>query len=463
MLMESLSSAIAERTATVGVIGLGYVGLPLSVAFTRAGFSVRGFDIDKKKVNELEEGHSYVEDVSDGTLQTTLERGFVPSTDLTGLEKCEIIIFAVPTEFTEGSPDMSALAAAAETAGFERDGQGDTLYVVASTVYPGAVDDVIRPALTRGGPGQSGTRIAVVPERLSPGSGHEIREIPVVVGANNKSTRDAAAELFSTVAAGVTTVDSTKAAAAAKLLENTYRLVNISLVNEFALFARQEGIDVWETIEAAATKPFGFAPFYPGVGAGGHCTPVDPQFLAWRSSQHDVRLDTIETATEINREMPGIVVSALEETLAERECDLSDTQVHAVGLTYKPGVADVRNSPAMDICERLAARSVPVHAVDPLVSRGTHPIPDVLQFDRTITANDVESEDILIYLVDHPSIGVSDVVDKVSFTFDVTNSLDVPDAQQIHTFAGCDGVSTQEEVRYNVPNHASTPRHSDDT
>jgi nucleotide sugar dehydrogenase len=415
------SNTIGPGRTTIGVVGLGYVGLPLSVAFTDAGYDVIGFDIDADRIESLESGHSPVEDVSDTQLEAALETGFEPTDRSARLAACDVFVFAVPTGVSaDGSPDMSALSAAVETAAAERPEDEVTLFTIGSTIYPGAVDDVVRPAIERGGIPAHMSHVAVAPERLSPGSGYGLGDIPVVVGADTGAALDMATALFRPVAADVHQVGSTQIAAMAKLIENTYRLVNISLVNDLATTADRLDVDIWAAIEAADTKPFGFQAFYPGVGIGGHCIPVDPEFLAWRTRQEGAVADVIETASDLNEEMPGHVVSRVLESLRAEGHEPSSASVLGVGLTYKPNVTDFRNSAAIDACNRLAEECGSVSAYDPIAS--DPPVEDAVEVLQDDPA--YGGYDLVVLLVGHDDLDTDTLLASASSIFDTTNTLD---------------------------------------
>ncbi|MFC6952963.1 nucleotide sugar dehydrogenase [Halorubellus litoreus] len=429
--MGSMLDAIDAGDASLGVVGLGYVGLPLSVAFQQAGLDVVGYDVDAERVDALREGESYVEDVSGDALDAALANGFTPTTDADALGDCAVLAFAVPTGVNpDGTPDVSAVEAAVETATAQRAPGEETLFVVASTVYPGTVGDVVRPAIERGGLDSDDALVAVVPERLNPGSAFELSDIPVVVGSDTERGVAVASALFDEVAKTVHPVSSTQVAAASKLLENTYRLVNISLVNELAAVADDFDVDIWEAIEAASTKPFGFQAFYPGVGAGGHCIPVDPKFLSWRARQEDDRLAMVETAAEVNDRMPSRVAARTRDALRADDIAPNEASVLVVGLTYKPNVTDYRNSPAVAACNRLADTCGTVAAYDPVAADA--PVDDGV--DVLTTRPAYGDYDLVAVFVAHDVLDTDAIVAESSRVFDSTNSLDAS-AKTVLTFA----------------------------
>lgn len=412
---EKLLYRIANREATVGVVGLGYVGLPLSLSFVESGFQVRGFDIDDYRVRELEECASYVDDVSDERLSAALETGFQPSTDEVIINDCDVYVIAVPTGMNVGTPDMSAVKAAARTV-TERSGPRETLVVVSSTVYPGATKEVVKPIVDsdRDDP----THFAMVPERLNPGGEYGFSDIPLVVGADSDESGAAATELFETVVASTYPVDSTETAELAKTLENTYRMVNIALVNELVTLAEGLDADVWDAIDAAATKPFGFQPFRPGPGVGGHCIPIDPQFLAWRAEELGTKLSLLNGAQRVNERMPALVADRVETTLRNRDIDPDEARILALGAAYKPDVGDTRNSPALQVVEALP-EDTEVIVADP----HTEATEVARELIRTPTASEIQSADIVVLLVDHDEFNLNAIGEHASLVFDTRDAM----------------------------------------
>ncbi|NHN40920.1 nucleotide sugar dehydrogenase [Halorubellus sp. JP-L1] len=414
MTTGSLHEAIADRSATVGVLGLGYVGLPLSLAFVDAGFAVRGFDVDQYRVRELQAGLSYVDDVTDEELQRGLESGFEPSDDPSVLADCDAYVLAVPTGMDD-APDMSAIEAASRTVA-EQSGPGETLVVVSSTVYPGATREVVAPIVddARDAP----TRFAMVPERLNPGGEYAFGDIPLVVGADSDRSRAIAEALFDAVVSETYPVSSTQTAELTKTLENTYRMVNIGLVNELVSLVEGMDADLWEAIDAAATKPFGFQPFRPGPGVGGHCTPIDPQFLAWRARRDGTELSLVEGAQTVNDDMPALVAERVERLLRARGVDPADASVLALGASYKPDVGDVRNSPALDVLSALPEEAAVVVA-DPYVDASDVP----RELVRDVTPADSERADVVVLLVDHAAFDLHAIGDAADVVFDARNAM----------------------------------------
>lgn len=414
--MSWLTAALSRRDATIGMIGLGYVGLPLSLAFVDAGYDVAGFDIDAERVARLRAGDSYVDDVSDEALTDALESGFTPSDDPASVAGCEAYVIAVPTGVTNGEPAMEAVEAAAETVAEQAESH-ETLVVVSSTVYPGATNEVVAPIVTADRPADR-TRVAMVPERLNPGSDHAVHDIPLVVGANDEPSRRAARALFSEVVAEVVPVDSTETAELSKTLENTYRMVNIALVNQLVALAEQLDGDIWAAIEAAGTKPFGFQAFEPGPGVGGHCIPIDPQFLTWRANRSGTELPFIENAHRINESMPGRVVEGVTTALEARGVGLDTATVLLLGAAYKPNVADPRHSPAIEVFESLRPLT-DATLVDPHVDPAEAGVP----IEASVSDATLAEADAVVLLVDHDAFDLDRVGDRARFVYDTRNAM----------------------------------------
>jgi nucleotide sugar dehydrogenase len=417
MTSDTLDERIGTRNATVGVIGLGYVGLPLSVAFTEAGFDVRGFDIDEHRVSRLKQANSYVDDIDDVTLQAALDDGFEPQTDPHVVADCDVYIIAVPTGMDDDEPDMTAVKAASRTVS-EQSGPRETLVVVSSTVYPGATQEVVKPIVTDGRSEAQPTHLAMVPERINPGGEYELADIPLVVGANTDGARAAASTLFGTIVADTHPVETTDSAELTKTLENTYRMVNIALVNELVSLAEGLEADVWEAIDAAATKPFGFQPFRPGPGVGGHCIPVDPQFLTWRAEDLGTEVSFIDDAHQINERMPQLVADRFETLLGARGVDMADASVVALGAAYKPNVGDTRKSPALRVINALP-NSTEITVVDP----HTDPENTARTLVDSTSQVDLEAADAVILLVDHDAFDLDEIGARAEFVFDTRNAM----------------------------------------
>ncbi|MEM9951586.1 MAG: nucleotide sugar dehydrogenase [Chloroflexota bacterium] len=364
-----LLSAIENRTAKIGIVGMGYVGLPLAVEFAEAGFNVIGLDVNAEKVDLLNDGVSYIEDIASETIAALVETGkLCATTSYDDLAEVQAISICVPTPLRKTKdPDMSFIIQSVESiAKIAREGM---LIVLESTTYPGTTEEIVRPRIERNGlvVGES-LFIAFSPERIDPGNKEfGVRNTPKVVGGMTEHCSEIAAALYGTGVDNVIQVSSPTSAEMVKLLENTFRAVNIGLVNEMALMCDKLGIDVWEVIHAAATKPFGFMPFYPGPGLGGHCIPVDPHYLSWKLKTLNYNARFIELASEINTSMPLYVVDKIADALNDQALAVRGSRVVVLGVAYKPDVTDVRESPALDIIELLRQKGADVVYHDPFV------------------------------------------------------------------------------------------------
>lgn len=365
--IKQLIAKFQSHDATVAVIGLGYVGLPAALAFNRAGFRVVGLDIDAEKTGQLMRGESYLKQISVDAVQAAVKTGrFQATTEFEATINADAILICVPTPLTaDREPDLHyVLQTGTSLAPHIRTGQ---LVVLESTTYPGTTDEELRPILETSGL-QAGKDffLAYSPEREDPGNKrYSLGSIPKVVGGYNAASLAVAEALYVGVVRDVVKVSSTQAAEATKLLENIFRSVNIALVNELKMAYEAMGIDIWEVIYAASTKPFGFMPFYPGPGLGGHCIPIDPFYLSWKAKEFGVTTEFIELAGRINRAMPEYVIQKLEAALALRDTQLLDAKLLVLGIAYKPDVTDMRESPGITLIEMLQARGAQVDYNDP--------------------------------------------------------------------------------------------------
>jgi len=351
----------------VGIVGLGYVGLPLAVAFAAAGVEVVGVDISAQRVGEINAGDSYIEDVPDAELAAALPR-LNATTDYASLADVDAVLICVPTPLTPNrEPDLGPLLSSAEAVGkVVRAGQ---LVVLESTTYPGTTRERVAPLLERGGL-RAGVdfNLAFSPERVDPGrTDYTLVNTPKVIGGLTETCGDRAEEVYRVVCNEIVRVATPEAAELTKLLENIFRAVNIALVNELALLTDRMGIDIWEVIDAAATKPYGFMRFEPGPGMGGHCLPVDPFYLSWRAREFDMATEFIELAGKVNQQMPYHCVAKLQRTLNDRGIAVRGARIALLGVSYKPGVGDVRESPALKIIELLLKLGAEVVYHDPYV------------------------------------------------------------------------------------------------
>jgi len=366
---QQLLDRIKSRTAHIGVIGLGYVGLPLAVEFARQGFHVCGFDVDESKAAQINSGKSYIPDVAEKELADVVKAGCLRATSRMGeLANMDVIDICVPTPLRKTKdPDLSYVVKAVEAvAATLKRGQ---LVILESTTYPGTTDEVVQPMLeAQGLTADEEFFLAFSPERVDPGNQkYHTRNIPKVVGGLGRASTEVAAALYESTVDTVVQVSSTRVAEMVKLLENTFRAVNIGMVNELALMCHKMDIDVWEVIEAAKTKPFGFMPFYPGPGLGGHCIPIDPHYLSWKARQHGFECRFIELAGHVNSSMPDYVVERVAEALNTTKKAINGSRIHILGVAYKRDVNDMRESPALDIIELLAKRGATISYTDPWV------------------------------------------------------------------------------------------------
>ncbi|MDV3219809.1 nucleotide sugar dehydrogenase [Intrasporangium sp.] len=402
----------------VAVIGLGYVGLPLAQEATRSGLKVTGYDLSHQVVDGLNAGRSHVDDLSDDHISEMLEGGFRATTDADALREAQTIVICVPTPLSdEGGPDLGAVKAAVATIAERL--QPGMLVVLESTTYPGTTDEVVRPLLEAGGL-KAGTdfHLAFSPERIDPGNKtFGPRNTPKVVGGLTPACTDAAANFYGKFVDTVVRAKGTREAETAKLLENTYRHINIALVNEMARFCHDLGIDLWDVIHAAKTKPFGFQAFYPGPGVGGHCIPIDPNYLS-----HNVRARLgypfrfVELAQEINATMPGYVVRRVQDALNEDAKPLRGSTVLILGVTYKPDIADQRESPAVPLARQLVSHGATVLFHDPHVSDWRALGGDVSRVDDPVAA--VAEADLTVLVQNHREYDVDGLARAAQRFFD---------------------------------------------
>ena len=381
---------IKTKQARIGIIGLGYVGLPLAVEFARAGFDVTGFDVDAAKNAQINAGRSYIPDVPDADIGAAVKAGRLRATaDMSQLGAMDAIDICVPTPLRKTKdPDLSYVVKAVDAvAASIRRGQ---LIILESTTYPGTTEEVVQPMLEAGGlKADVDFLLAFSPERVDPGNvQHTTRTIPKVVGGLGPASTEAACALYATSVERVIPVSSTRVAEMVKLLENTFRAVNIGLVNEIALMSHKMEINVWEVIDAAGTKPFGFMPFYPGPGLGGHCIPIDPFYLSWKARQSGFECRFIELAGQVNSAMPDYVVQRVADALNSVKKAINGSRLHLFGVAYKKDVGDVRESPALDIIELLERRGAVVTYTDPYVPTLSHAGHDLesVPFEAAIAA-----------------------------------------------------------------------------
>jgi UDP-N-acetyl-D-glucosamine dehydrogenase len=418
---QALLERIQTGSARVGTIGLGYVGLPLSVEFAAAGLGVVGFDLSREKVDAVNRGASYVKDVDERRLSELVKSGRLrASADFDGLSECDAIVICVPTPLSKTKdPDLTMVVdATREIAKRLRAGQ---LVVLESTTYPGTTEELILPILSERSliVGRS-FFLAFSPERVDPGNPrYHTRNTPKIIGGMTPACAAVARALYAKAVDTVLPVSTPRAAEMVKLLENTFRSVNIGLVNEVALMCGRLGIDVWEVIDAAATKPFGFMPFYPGPGLGGHCIPIDPFYLSWKLKTLNYRARFIELAGEINSEMPEHVCDLVADALNELKKSVNGSRVMVLGVAYKRDIEDVRESPALDILRVLASRGASVSYNDPFV-----PSLDLndTRLESVGLDEGVAEADVVVIVTDHSSYDYRSIVDRARVVVDTRNA-----------------------------------------
>jgi UDP-N-acetyl-D-glucosamine dehydrogenase len=419
---DQLLSKIRDRRAVVGVVGLGYVGLPLAMEFAGAGFDVIGFDVSERVVRDLMAGNSHIQDTPGELVARHVKSGkFVATTDPKQLQKCDAISIAVPTPLSKTrDPDMSYVNAATETVA--RNSHPGMVIVLESTTYPGTTREVLQPRLEKEGR-EIGvdTFLAFSPERVDPGNPTwHTKNTPKVVGGVTAACTEVASALYAACIDTVVPVASAEAAELVKLLENTFRAVNIGLVNEMAIVCDKLGVNVWEVIDAAATKPFGFMRFTPGPGIGGHCIPLDPHYLAWKMRTLNYKTRFIDLASEINSEMPEYVVRKIARALNDDQRSVKGSRVLILGIAYKRDIDDMRESPALDVMRLLEERGAQVDYHDPWVAsfrENGHSKAGV-----ALTAEVLERADAVVIVTDHSGVDYQFVADHARLLVDTRNS-----------------------------------------
>lgn len=419
---QRLLDKLHSKTARVGVVGLGYVGLPLAVEFAHAGFEVLGLDVDERKVDKITAGESYIQDIPTSTLKTLVESGKLSATtDFSRIQSLDTINICVPTPLSKAKdPDMTYVNTAVQSIA-ENFGPGK-LVILESTTYPGTTEELVLPKLEQGGlkVGED-FFLCFSPERVDPGNKQfQTRNIPKVVGGHTPNCTEVGAAFYAQALDRVVPVSGTKVAEMVKLLENTFRMINIGLVNELAIMCGRMGINVWEVIDAAATKPFGFMPFYPGPGLGGHCIPIDPFYLSWKSKQSGIEARFIELAGYINGQMPHFVVDRIQNALNDHSKPLRGSSVHILGMAYKKDIDDVRESPGLDIMHLLLQRGAKVSYSDPF-------IPSLRLEDQRFENREMlpacASADCVVVVTDHTGIDYSSVLEVAPLIVDTRNAL----------------------------------------
>ena len=425
---HSDSHVVAAKNAfkgVVGIIGLGYVGLPLGRAFASAGVRVMGFDVDAAKVAKLNAGESYIKQIPNAAIGAMRERGFVATTDFSRLKEADAILICVPTPLTEArEPDLTYVTKSTEVIAAQlRQGQ---LVVLESTTYPTTTRNVVRPILEKSGLkcGED-FYLAFSPEREDPGNhSFSVSSIPKVVGGMDERSADLACQLYSTIVPQVVRVSSPEVAEACKVLENTYRAVNIALVNELKMLYDRMGIDVWEVIEAAKTKPFGFQAFYPGPGLGGHCIPIDPFYLTWVARQFGMATRFIELAGEVNTSMPAYVIQRVGDALNDRSQSVKGSKMAILGMAYKRDVDDPRESPSFELVELLLKKGAIVSYNDPHIPAlpTMRHYPNLDLTSQALTPEYLDGQDCVLIATDHSDYDYEMIVKHSRLVVDTRNA-----------------------------------------
>jgi UDP-N-acetyl-D-glucosamine dehydrogenase len=420
--LEELSQRIDAREARIGVIGLGYVGLPLAIEFARAGFAVTGVELDAAKVAAIQDGHSYIDDVPAARVaEARAGAKLEATTDASALSACDVINVCVPTPLTRTrDPDVSFIAHALEE--IRKRIHAGQLVILGSTTYPGTTQELIIPMLEDTGLSVGvDFAVAFAPERIDPANQHfAVHEVPKVVGGATPVCTELAVKVFRHIFDDVVPVTSTQSAEMVKLLENTFRAINIGLANEIALMCDRLGLDVWEVIDAAATKPYGFMKFQPGPGLGGHCIPVDPTYLAWKMKSLNFPARFIDLATEINSQMPQYVAEKVGDLLNEDRIATNGARVLILGVAYKSNVSDIRESPALDVMRLLAAKGAEIRYSDPHIREIELDGQRLKHVDLTDDA--LTTADVVVIITEHASVDNDRVVAKAGRIYDTRNA-----------------------------------------
>jgi UDP-N-acetyl-D-glucosamine dehydrogenase len=420
--MDNLQQKIEKRRASVGILGLGYVGLPLSVEFAKTGFKVMGIDQSKERVAAVNAGTSDVEDVTDATVADLVAaKKLKATTNYAAIQKLDVVVICVPTPLGKTKdPDVSFILAAVQ--GIKKHLHPKQLIILESTTYPGTTEELILPILE-----ETGLKVgrdfylAFSPERIDPGNKtYGVKNTPKVVGGITAKCTQMAELFYKQTISRVISVSSTRSAEMVKLLENTFRSVNIGLVNEVALMCDRLGIDVWEVIDAAATKPFGYMPFYPGPGLGGHCIPIDPHYLSWKLKALNYWARFIELAGDINANMPTYVVRKINDALNRDRKSIKGSQILILGVAYKRDISDVRESPALDVIKLLQERGAQVRYNDPHVAKLS--LDKCELFSAALTSKEVKAADCVVILADHSDYDYQWIVDHAHSVVDTRNA-----------------------------------------
>lgn len=430
MVKDELKNLIAEKRARIGVIGLGYVGLPLIIEFALKDYETVGFEVDGKKVDALNEGISHIVDVpSENVEKAIADKKFTATTDFSALKDCDVIIICVPTPLRKTKdPDMSYILAAGEQIKkYARRGQ---LVILESTTYPGTTDEILQPMIEEAGLElDKDFLLAFSPERVDPGNPQfQTHNITKVVGGVGQDSTDVSAFLYSQIVENVHPVSSARVAEAAKLWENTFRAINIGMANEMAKVCNALNIDSWEVVRAAATKPFGFMAFYPGPGIGGHCIPLDPHYLSWKARQHGFDSQFITLAEQINSGMPKYVAGLVRDALNDNEKSVKGAKILILGVAYKKDIDDMRESPALSVIDLLRSRGAEVVYHDDFVAEVTfdhaYTIGDGEPlYNQELTDDLLKSSDCVVICTEHSGVDYKRVCELASVIVDTRNAL----------------------------------------
>lgn len=432
---DALMRKIRDKTAVLGVIGLGYVGLPLCVEMARAGYPVVGFDVQKKKVEMVNRGHNYIGDVVDSDLRSLAAAGRIRATDdYSRLAQCDCVCICVPTPLDRyRQPDISYVRASAESV--SRYAHEDMLVILESTTYPGTTEEIIQPLLEQKGLSVGKTVfLAFSPERVDPGNRqYQAKNTPKVVGGVTKGCTELAAALYSNVlGGGVVPVSSPKVAEMEKILENTFRNINIALANEMAILCHRMDIPVWEVIDAAKTKPYGFMAFYPGPGLGGHCIPLDPFYLTWKARAYNYHTRLIEIAGEINSSMPEYIVERVSRILNRSKKPLNGSRILILGVAYKPDIDDVRESPVLRLISLFEQEGAAVVCSDPYVPEFT--VGGKAVRTAKLTAELLGDADVTVLATNHSCFDISFIAEHSKALFDTRNAakdMNLPNIERL--------------------------------
>lgn len=425
--MEKVLEKIQNRTVKIGIIGLGYVGLPLLISFSEEHFHLYGFDIDPNKIQQLQENKSYITHISSESIQKLNQRNsFQGTTDFSRLKEVDIIIICVPTPLGKHhEPDLQYIIQTTET--IQQYLQKQQLIILESTTYPGTTEEVLKPILEQTGFKEGKDfYLAYSPEREDPGNPiYSTRKIPKVVGSDTEQGKILANALYSTIVPETVTVSNTKTAEAVKITENIFRSVNIALVNELKMIYQKMGINIWEVIDAASTKPFGFMPFYPGPGLGGHCIPIDPFYLTWKAREYGQITRFIELAGEINTQMPSYVIQQLMEKLNEQNKHLQNSRILILGMAYKKDVDDIRESPGLTIFRLLLEKKAIVDYYDPFIPviPSTREFPEI-EGIQSIPWNPYTfaKYDAILIITNHSKVDYETLVECANLVLDTRNA-----------------------------------------